>query len=121
MVADGADIEITAFDSQWYWRNRFRGYEYLKVRNTRMKGPGFKSAMRFILDYVGEGLMWMGLGMGPPFEMSATVAAETTRARRRARSTTRLGNVWEHPDQLSMTPLSRAERAEWAALVERLR
>jgi hypothetical protein len=39
-----------------------------------MKGPRFKSAVRFVLDYVGEGLMWIGLGMGlgvaPPFEMT---------------------------------------------------
>lgn len=32
-----------------------------------------------------------------------------------------LGSVREHPDQLSTRPLSSAERAEWAALVERLR
>jgi hypothetical protein len=83
-----------------------------------MKGPRFKSAMRSILDYVGEGLMWMGV----PFGMSAEVAAEiSTCARRRAKSTTRLDNVREHPDQLSTTPLAIAESAEWADLVERLR
>lgn len=69
-----------------------------------MKGPQFKSAMRSILDYLGEGLMWMGpmwmgsMWMGPPFD-----------------------DVEEHPDESSMTPQSRAERAEWAALVDRLR
>jgi hypothetical protein len=82
-----------------------------------MKGPRFKSAMRSILYSLGEGLIWMGV----PFGLDAAVVAEISNcSRRRATPTTRLGNVREHPDQLSMTPLSRAERAEWTTLVERL-
>lgn len=105
-------------------------YEYLTVGNAGMKSSRFTSAMRCMLRYLGEGLMWMGV----PFGMDAAVAAEiTARARRRAMHTpghttgrargrgSGLGNVREHPDQLSMRPLSSAERAEWAALVERLR
>lgn len=67
--------------------------------------------------------MWMGpMWTVPPCVTSDTVAAGTsTRQRRGARSTTRVSEVWGRPDQLSMTPLSGAERAEWAALVERLR
>jgi hypothetical protein len=83
-----------------------------------MKGPRFKSAMRSILDYIGEGM----LAMGVPFVMTDAIAAElSARARRRAESKTRPDNESEQPDQLSITSLSRAERAEWAALVERLR
>lgn len=110
------------------------GYEFLTVGNTGMKSSRFTSAMRCMLRYLGEGLMWMGV----PFGMDAAVAAEiTVRARRRAIHTTGRaagraprraagrtpgpGNAREHPDQLSMRPLSSAERAEWAALVERLR
>lgn len=78
-----------------------------------MKRLRFKSAMRSMLYFLGEGLMWMGV----PFGMDAAVAAEISKAR----TTTRLCNAWEHPDELFMTPLSRSERAEWAALVERLR
>lgn len=113
-------------------------YEYLTVGNAGMKSSRFTSAMRCMLRYLGEGLMWMGV----PFGMDAAVAAEiTARARRRAMHTTGqgtgqgtghtagrasgrtpgLGSVREHPDQLSTRPLSSAERAEWAALVERLR
>jgi len=91
------------------------------VRNSRVKAPWFKSAIRFVLGYLFEGLMWLGLGMSPPFDTSATVTAEITRASRRARLTARLDNVWEHPGQLSMTPLSSTEHDEWSALVERLR
>lgn len=67
-------------------------------------GPKFKSALRSMLKHFGEGLMWMGLtwsGMHPPLGMRGTAAPD--------------------PDQLSMPPLSKEERAEWAALVERLR
>lgn len=78
-----------------------------------MIGPRFKSALRTMLYCLGEGLMWMGV----PFGMDAGVAAEVTRTR----SAGRHCNSCEHSDQLSMKPLSRAERAEWAALVERLR
>ena len=83
-----------------------------------MKGPRWKSAMRSILNYFGRGLIWMGV----PFRMDAAVADEmSSHARHPARSASWLDNVSEHPDQLTMTPLSSAERAEWAALVERLR
>ena len=84
-----------------------------------MKGSRFKSAMRSMLYYLGEGLIWAGV----PFGLDAAVTAEimSTCAKRRAKPATLLDNVREHPDQLSMTRLSRAEHAEWAALVERLR
>jgi hypothetical protein len=91
------------------------------VRNSRIKVPRFGSVMGFVLGYLLEGLMWLGLGMSPPFDVSATVAAQIARARRRARPTARLDNVSEHPGQLSMTPLSSTECAEWSNLVERLR
>jgi hypothetical protein len=78
----------------------------------------FKSAIRAILSCLSEGLIWVGISFG----VDATVGAEiSTHAKRRARPITALDNVREHPDQLSVTPLSTAERAEWAALVERLR
>jgi len=83
-----------------------------------MKGARFKSAMRAVLRHLGEALMWVGVTFG----MDGSVAAEiSTRARRRAGQAAMLDNAGEHADQLSMTPLSRAERAEWATLVERLR
>jgi hypothetical protein len=83
-----------------------------------MRAPRFKSAMRSMLYSLGEGLIWMGV----PFGLDAAVVAEiSTYARRRATPTTQLDNVRAHPDPLSMTPLSRAERAEWTILVERLR
>lgn len=64
--------------------------------------PRWKSAMRSVVEFIDGALKWMGLmALCPPLGMSVVVAAD--------------------PDQLSMTPLSRAERAEWAALVERLR
>lgn len=48
--------------------NRFREYGYPKVRNAKVKGSRFKSAMRSVLDHLSEGLMWMGWmnWMGPP-------------------------------------------------------
>lgn len=83
-----------------------------------MRGPRLKSAVRAILDYCGEGLLWMGIIFG----MSAEVAAEiNSYAKRRAPSAAELGDMREHPDQRSMVSLSRAERVEWAELVERLR
>ena len=82
-------------DARWRWL----------VPALRMEidvDSGFKSAMRSTLDFIGGALRWMGLmAICPPLGMSANVAADS--------------------DQLSMTPLSRAERAEWAALVERVR
>jgi hypothetical protein len=64
--------------------------------------PRLKSALRSVLGFIDGALKWMGLmAICPPLGMSAIVATDS--------------------DQLSMTPLSRAERAEWAALVERLR
>lgn len=83
-----------------------------------MKGARFKSAVRSMLHSLGEGVIWMGV----PFGLDAAVVAEiSTYSRRRASPATRPSNVRDHPDQLSVTPLSRAERAEWATLVERLR
>jgi hypothetical protein len=74
--------------------------------------------MRAILDYCGEGLLWMGVLFG----MSAEVAAEiNSYARRRTPSDAELGDIREHPDQRSMVSLSIAERVVWAELVERLR
>jgi hypothetical protein len=66
--------------------------------------PRFKSAVRSVLDNIGEGLLWMGLtwgGMYPPFRTNAPRAAD--------------------PDRFPTPPLSKEEQAEWAALVERLR
>jgi len=81
-----------------------------------MKGSWLKSAMRTLLIYVGEALMWTCV----PFGMDAAVAARIS-VRIRARSAARLSDMRRNPDHLSMTPLSRAERTEWAELVERLR
>lgn len=64
-------------------------------------GPRFESAVRSMMNFVGGGLMWMGLAQCLPSARAAIRAAD--------------------PSQLPMAPLSRAERAEWAALVERLR
>lgn len=64
-----------------------------------MKRPRLRPTMKSILDYVGEGLVWTGLmWTGYP-----------------------LNDPWGHPGQLSTTALSKAECAEWATLVERLR
>lgn len=63
-----------------------------------MKGPRFKAAILSILDYIGEGMMWMG-----PMWADPGAAAVLDQ------------------DHRPVTPLSAAERAEWAALVERLR
>lgn len=64
--------------------------------------PRFESAVRSMMSFVGGAMMWVGLmTMCPPLGMRVGVTAD--------------------PGRLSMTPLSRAERAEWAALVERLR
>jgi hypothetical protein len=68
-----------------------------------------------VLSRIGQGLMWVGVSFG----MDATVAAQTTARARHA--ATQEDHGPEHPDQVPMTPLSRSERAEWAALVEYLR
>ena len=86
------------------------------VRNVRTKGSRLWSALRAVLHFLGEGLIWIGAS----FSLDAAVAAEASDFVRRAGSPAQLGDVREHPDQLAMIPLSMAERAEWAALVERL-
>jgi hypothetical protein len=88
------------------------------VRNAGMQGSRLRSALRSTLHYLGAGLMWVGVSFG----LDSFVAAEAIDfARGTARPAIQLGKVPDHPDQLLMTPLSSAERAEWAALVERLR
>jgi hypothetical protein len=85
-----------------------------------MKEPRFGSTMRFVLNRVGEGLMWLGLAMAPAGEMSHTAMTEIARARREARPRNQPSNAPEDPDQPVTTTLSRAERTEWATLVKRL-
>ncbi len=64
-----------------------------------MRRPRFRSAVRSLLEYIGEGLIWTGMTWGGyPWD-----------------------GPWECPDRLSGTEMSEAERAEWAALVKRLR
>ncbi len=49
-----------------------------------MKGPRFKSAMRSLLDYAGEGLKWMGLmWIVPPVAMTDPVALPRVASGRR--------------------------------------
>lgn len=99
-----------------------------------------RSAVRSALDFFGEGFMWMGLiWMGSPCGTSATAAEITGYARREGgrgpatRSWPEPGSdagsdagteppdESEHHQPLSAVPLSSAERAAWAQLLERLR
>lgn len=92
--------------------------------------------MRSALDFLGEGFMWMGLiWMGSPCGTSATAAEITAYARGEGgrgpatRSWPEPGSdagaeppdESEHHQQPSAVPLSSAERAAWAQLLERLR
>jgi hypothetical protein len=101
----------------WYLASR-RAHKGILMRNEGMQGSRLRSALRSTLHFLGAGLMWLGVSFG----LDSFVAAEAIDfASGTARPAIQLGNVPDHPDQLLMTPLSRAERAEWAALVERLR
>jgi len=93
-----------------------------------MKGARFRSAMRSVLSYLAEGLMWTGA----PFGLSAAVMMEISihMRRRRAEMVAERLREQESPGEpvryrkmgiKPVTPLSRKECAEWAALVERLR
>lgn len=64
-----------------------------------MKRSRFRSAVRSVLDYIGEGLIWSGLmWSGYPWD-----------------------ETWDYPDRPSGAPLSDEESDEWAALLRRLR
>lgn len=52
-----------------------------QVKKVSMNGQVFKSVLRSVLGYIGEGLMWTGVPLG----MSAAIAAKvSTHARNRA-------------------------------------
>ncbi|MFI5944606.1 hypothetical protein ACIBCB_30790 [Streptomyces uncialis] len=91
-----------------------------------MRTTWFESAALSVLNLLGEGFMWMGLmWMGPPYGMTPVPPGVTARTARTTGGTpgpvTGPGDGREHREQPSGPPLSRAERAEWAALQERLR
>ncbi|MFD4834667.1 hypothetical protein ACFWPV_33245 [Streptomyces uncialis] len=87
-----------------------------------MRTTWFESAALSVLNLLGEGFMWMGLmWMGPPYGMTPVPPGVTARTARTTGPVTGPGDGREHREQHSGTPLSRAERAEWAALQERLR
>ena len=76
-----------------------------------MSCPRLKWVMCALLNSLGEGLMWVGVLFG----MNSAVKAKVdVRARQRR-------NERELLAQESMTPLSRTELTEWAALAERMR
>lgn len=91
-----------------------------------MRTAWFESAALSVLNFLGEGFMWMGLmWMGPPYGMTPVPPGVAARPGRTpgaaAGPAAGPGDGREHRERPSGTPLSRAERAEWAALQERLR
>ncbi|SMD25691.1 hypothetical protein [Kibdelosporangium aridum] len=62
----------------------------------------FKSALRFVLGCVRDGLICLGQTLGPDFDIGATTPAE------------------KHSADHHGEPLSEAEHAEWTDLLKRL-
>jgi hypothetical protein len=94
-----------------------------------MKGARFKSAMRSALDFLREGLMWVGVSFGLVMDAeffadmgnyAARGAVPVARPDNAGPDNAGPDNAGEHPGHLPVTPLSGAESDEWAALVERL-
>jgi len=86
-----------------------------------MRVPRLKLAMKFILDYAGEALMWLGIGMGAPYEMCTTSPTEITQAKRAARSTNQPPDADIIQNTRPATPLSNPVHTEREAVTERPR
>jgi hypothetical protein len=69
-----------------------------------MKGRRFRSALLAVFEHIGEGLMLMGPMLMGPLWIDPW-----------------LDEACDDPEQRPMPALTEAERAEWAAMVKRLR
>lgn len=88
-----------------------------------MTGPWFRSALRSVLRALCEGAIWTGaVWVGaPPCHPGGTEPVTSTSEERGTGSATEPGEPSEQSDLPSGAPLSSAERAQWASLLERLR